>query len=119
MSFKVEVKIGDLRIDEIKALVGKALNEAIEEYGRQVLLQRALELVPVKEGKLKASLKFTLSPEKHNGWLVSGGAAAPHAHLVEYGTIHAKEHSFMRRGADQTKGRLPPIIAEKQEKNVR
>lgn len=119
MSMKCNVTVTGMRGDEIKANVGEALNRAIGSFGRQVLLPRSQQLVPVDEGKLKASGRFSLKDKDHTGRLIYGGFGARHAHLVEFGTIHTKEQSFMRRAGEQTKSQLYPMIRSEQERKVR
>jgi hypothetical protein len=41
---------------------------------------------PEKSGKYKNSIGTVHMPEKVELYLVAGGRAAPHAHLIEYGT---------------------------------
>ncbi len=61
------------------------------------LKSTALTEVPVKTGKLKRSISTLVDADKLTLALTSGGAEARHAHLVEFGTVHAHANPFMRR----------------------
>lgn len=58
--------------------------------------QKALSLVPVKSGLLKRSIASEVKT-KPGRWVFGRVAAsAPHAHLLEYGTVRASARPFLR-----------------------
>lgn len=104
-------------IAAIKGNVNKVVLPAVEQ-GAQVVLDEAVDRVPVDEGLLRDNLELK---EIHNDmlgvWFVVGAdyKKAPHLHLVEFGTVHSKANPFMRsavdsRGAEATQQIIDEIL---------
>ena len=69
----------------------------------RVVRDEAKVLVPVRTGALRASIRTRRVAARVSGKrvagaaarVVAGGAAAPHAALVEYGTVRAPAHPYL------------------------
>lgn len=77
-------------------VVRQQINEAVD-VTRKAALEGARARVPVDTGALKKSLRSTM--DKRRG-AAKVTARAPHAHLVEFGTVHMDAHPFMLPAAE-------------------
>ena len=85
--------------------------------GAKPIIDKAKQLVPVKTGKLKASIgvKPKLSPRQKGlhrkespveMFVGPGGKGAKHANLLEFGTVKQAAQPFMRPAWDQTQNQV-------------
>lgn len=97
----------------------KELQHAVKAYGQRLVSAavdavtdavedtaiKARYLAPVKTGKLRDSIKASVSTD---GYSVKGTvrAAAPHAHLIEFGTQRVKKKPFLVPAAIRNRKRL-------------
>lgn len=85
--------------------------EAVFARASPRLAATARQEVPVHTGALMSTIGSGVS-RKGDLYLVSGGTAAPHAHLVEYGTVHMEANPFMRRTAARERRALGRELAD-------
>ncbi len=86
-AFKVELDDRELQVafKRLSRKMGIPILKKAARAGAQVFLVEAKSLVPVKTGELKKSIRMK-QKTKHHQVDVRVIAAAPHAHLVEFGT---------------------------------
>jgi HK97 gp10 family phage protein len=126
----------------------KELDEALGEFPKatarnvlkrvavkslQPLITMARQLVPVRTGELRNSLKITTKLSKRQASIArreaaregksfyqtyAGPSALPYAHMVEFGTSKMKAQPYMRPAWDATKHQALDIISKELEKEI-
>jgi HK97 gp10 family phage protein len=77
------------------------LRPVVEKH-TQAMFTKATADVPVRDGILKGSIKAEIA--EGAVWVFGRvRAAAPHAHLIEYGTVRAPEQPFLRPAYEAVK----------------
>lgn len=77
-----------------------AANKAVDE-SRKAVVADAKQRVPVLTGALKKSIGSRLDKRRAKATVF---AKAPHAHLVEFGTVHSDAKPFMMPAAEAERG---------------
>lgn len=85
----------------------KSLKEA-NKAGSEVVAEKARFLVPVKSGRLKASVRAGAT--QSNGWVAVGKKAVPYAAPIHFGWFkrHIKPQPFLYEAAD---ARIGAVLA--------
>ncbi len=117
-------------LEKLEASVEKLIKATGKEATGKVLLEQA-EIVrdKIKEkapqgptGNLKRSPIAKLMPEKdqYPAIAIAGidRKIAPHAHLLEFGTVKMAPHPFFRPAVDETKGQVMDGIKAGLKKNI-
>ena len=104
--------------------IARGLNDAVFESG-EVIINAATSKAPVKEGVLRktgyVSTRTKSSYQKRKGHrnevhprddgMAVAAFSAPHAHLVEFGTVNMGPQPFFRPALDEVQGGLSVTIA--------
>lgn len=94
------------QLDATPAALVAALTPVIEKHTK-AMEARALSDVPVASGLLKSSIKSEVEAKPEKGWVFGRvGASAPHAHLVEFGTVSAPAQPFLTPAAESVRAGL-------------
>jgi len=98
-----------------KNVIAELRAGAIE--GAKIIADKARELAPMgPTGNLKKAIKYKEMPYKETSPIVSIAAVdrkkAPHAHLVEFGTVKSRAHPYFRPAYRQMANRVKQIITE-------
>ncbi len=104
---------------ELQAKIGEIINRTtgrevkrVYMKGALILRDRARELAPVKTGKLRSAIFAAYGkPTSPNVLVGVNYRIAPHAHLVEFGTVHAAPHPYMRPAVSQARTAVVQTIA--------
>jgi len=76
-----------------------------------IIVPIAKSLAPERTGRYKRSIGYAVDEKKLEGTFYSGGKAAPHAHLIEWGTHKMPPQGTMRKAAEQSRDRMGQAIA--------
>lgn len=102
----------------IDRTTGAAAKEVYLKAGLK-LRDKARELAPIKTGALRKSIFAARGDENKQNVLVGVNyKIAPHAHLIEYGTVRAPAHPFLRPAVSATKDEMRAIIRDGLEKII-
>ena len=93
---------------EAKRNIDRNLVAALTESARPLRVT-AFQEAPRDKGALVRSIETSVNAERLSLALIAGGPGAKHAHLVEFGTVHAKPNPFMRRSIKKNR---PPVLAK-------
>lgn len=95
-------------------LAKKVLRKGVNASATPVL-KAARRNAPVGEGTLKKSLsKRTRSYPAAVATIVGPKSkAAPHAHLIEFGTAHSRARPFLRRAIDENEQAVRAVLVKK------
>ena len=93
------------RSTEVLANIRKAMVGTMERYA-PVFKATAQAQVPKRSGRLMRSIGTAVDEKKVSLTLYSGGKAAFHAHLVEFGTVKMPPTPYTRRTADLVRPRM-------------
>ena len=95
---------------------GRAVGEEVKRVlmgGALVVRDEAMDLVPVRTGLLKSAIFAAYGDDRKPDVLVGvNRRRAPHAHLVEYGTVNMQAQPFMRPAITYTRGKVITVVAE-------
>lgn len=105
-------------LDEIQERMSAVIDKTTGKDAKEVYLKaglrlrdKARDLAPVKTGRLKKSLFAARGDENKPNVLVGVNyKIAPHAHLVEYGTVRAPAHPFLRPAVSATAQEMRTIV---------
>jgi len=100
------------REEEVKRNIRRKFATGLEDC-EGIILPLAQALAPVRTGRYKRSLGYYLNPGALEGALYSGGKAAPHAHLIEWGSHKMPPQGVMRKAAEQARERMGQAIAKR------
>jgi len=78
-----------------------------------IIVPIAKSLAPERTGRYKRSIGYYLNKGAMEGALYSGGKAAPHAHLIEWGTHKMPPQGTMRKAAERSRDRMGQAIARR------
>ncbi len=103
---------------EVLANLSNVIDKTTGKAAKEVYIKAAMKLrnqaranAPAKTGKLKESIFAARGDEnKPNALVGVNYKIAPHAHLVEYGTVRAPAHPFLRPAVSQTVPEMRTII---------
>ena len=76
-----------------------------------IIVPIAKSLAPERTGRYKRSIGYYLNKGAMEAALYSGGKAAPHAHLIEWGTHKMPPQGTMRKAAEKSRDRMGQAIA--------
>ncbi len=94
----------------IDKTTGKAVKEVYLKAGLR-LRDQARSRVPVKTGALKEAIFAARGDENKPNVLVGVNyKKAPHAHLIEYGTVRAPAHPYLRPAVSASADEMRRII---------
>lgn len=104
---------------EVLRNVSNVIDKTTGQKVKRVYMDAGLRLrdaakanAPVKSGRLRKSVFAAYGdPAKANVLVGVNYKIAPHAHLVEYGTVNAPPHPFLRPAITQTKSEIRDIIS--------
>lgn len=96
----------------------KALKKAVRAGG-QVILDDASRRVPVRTGRLKKSLRVKVRKSSRHGAIAKIGTNAPHAHLLEFGTVRMGARPYMRPAFDSKREAAVDEICKELKKQIR
>ena len=107
-------------VEEIQRNIGKVLDRATGEEikktymrGAMILVREAKSIVPVLTGKLRDAIFAAYGdPSKSNVIVGVKYKKAPHAHLVEFGTVKAGPHPYMRPAISASRSSIAATIIE-------
>jgi HK97 gp10 family phage protein len=110
-----------LRFEGMEAVLAKLANVVDKVTGKaakEVFLAAGIKLrdgararVPVRTGKLKKAIFASRGDENKPNVLVGVNyKIAPHAHLVEYGTVRTHPHPYLRPALAVTAAEMRQII---------
>jgi len=105
------------REEEVKANVRRKFAQALGDL-EPIVLPVAQALAPVRSGRYKRSLGFAVDEKTLEAAFYSGGKAAPHAHLVEWGSHKMAPHGTMRKAAEQVRAGMGQAIAKRMKEPV-
>lgn len=102
------MKIKNWAPAQITAEVEKTAMDRLEKAG-EIVADRARSLVPVRSGKLKATIRVVRlrGDAKQNIRVYAGNrekGGAFYAHMVEYGTVKMAAKPFLRPALNASKG---------------
>jgi len=100
------------REEEVKRNIRVKFAQGLADCER-IILPIALLLAPVRTGRYRRSLGYALNEQKLEAGLYSGGKAAPHAHLVEWGSHKMPPHGTMRKAAELAREEMGRVIARR------
>jgi HK97 gp10 family phage protein len=80
--------------------------------GADLIRDIAVELVPVRTGRLRASIQVLPGEQPMTAIVRAGGSGAPYARHVEYGTPHMSPRSYMRPAADARRDEVVALIRD-------
>lgn len=109
-------------IEQLPKAVGKSVMRKVLMARAKTIAAAAKSLAPVNSGELRDSIiastklsKRQKREAKETGSYVevyAGAGPLPHAHLVEFGSVHNAPEPFMRPAWDGAKGELLDTIKE-------
>jgi HK97 gp10 family phage protein len=108
------MRIANWNPNKITAEIEKKAMDRLEKAG-EVVASRARGIVPVKSGKLKASIRVTRlkGDPKQNIRVYAGNRQKDgpfYAHMVEYGTVKMKARPFLRPAINASKSSIKAIM---------
>ncbi len=109
---KLEAKQVMSREEEVKRNVRRKFAQGLEDC-EGIILPIARALAPERTGRYKRSLGYAVDETKLEAALYSGGKAAPHAHLVEWGSHKMAPQGTMRKAAEQARSAMGQAIAKR------
>lgn len=109
---KLEVKQVMNRELEVQRNVRRKFVRGLKDC-EAIILPIARALAPERSGRYKRSFGYAVDEKNLEGVLYSGGKAAPHAHLVEWGTHKMAPHGTMRKTADKARSPMGQAIARR------
>lgn len=100
--------------DKITAEIEKRAMDRLAKAG-EIIAERARQNVPVKSGKLKASIRVTRlkGDPKQNIRVYAGNRLKDgpfYAHMVEYGTVKMRARPFLRPALNASKAEIKSIV---------
>lgn len=113
-------------LEEIEAKLSKIINRATGTAAKEVYLKagmklrdRARSMVKVKTGNLRKGIFAARGDASKQNVIVGVNyKIAPHAHLVEYGTVRAPAHPYMRPALSASKDEMRRTIQDGLEKII-
>lgn len=107
-------------VDEIKKNIAKILDRTSGEKIKKVYMRAAMiavrearSIVPVRTGKLRDAIFADYGdPTKPNVLVGVNYRKAPHAHLVEFGTVKTPAHPYFRPAVTATRSLMAATIIE-------
>ena len=107
-------------VDEVKENIANILDRTTGEKIKKVYMRAAMiavrearSLVPVRTGKLRDAIFADYGdPAKPNVLVGVNYKKAPHAHLVEFGTVKTSAHPYFRPAITATRGPMAATIIE-------
>jgi len=110
----VEIEVGGIdalvrKFDKVIDSLKDELQEAVME-GADLIQNIAVELVPVRTGRLRASIQVLPGDRPMEAIVRAGGASAPYARHVEYGTRRMSAQPYMRPAADARRDEVVALI---------
>ena len=110
---KVQVTT-ESREEEVKANIRMKFAQGLADCENIILpIAQTLALQHKRSGRYMRSLGYALNEQTLEGALYSGGKAAPHAHLVEWGSHKMAPQGIMRKAAEQARERMGTAIAKR------
>jgi len=107
MDMKVSSETREL---EILQNVRRKFAQGLQDC-ENIIVPAAKSIAPERTGRYKRSIGYAVDEKKLEGALYSGGKAAPHAHLVEWGTHKMPPQGTMRKAAEKSRDRMGQAIA--------
>ena len=107
MSMKTSSETREL---EVLQNVRRKFAQGLEDC-EAIIVPIAKSLAPERTGRYKRSIGYYLNKGAMEGALYSGGKAAPHAHLIEWGSHKMAPRAPMRKAAEQARDRMGQAIA--------
>jgi len=105
------------REEEVKRNIHTKFAQGLADC-ESIILPAAQAIAPVRSGRYKRSLGYAVDEKNLEGILYSGGKAAPHAHLVEWGSHKMAPQGIMRKAAEQARTGMGQAIAKRCEEPV-
>ena len=103
--------------EEVKINVHKKFGQALGDL-KPIILPAAQAIAPVQSGRYKRSLGFAVDEKTLEAAFYSGGKAAPHAHLVEWGSHKMAPYGTMRKVAEQMRDAMGKTVVKRMEEPV-
>jgi len=100
------------REEEVKRNIRVKFAQGLADC-ESIIVPIAQALAPVRTGRYKRSIGYMLNELKLEAGLYSGGKAAPHAHLVEWGSHKMAPHGTMRKAAELAREEMGQVIARR------
>ena len=104
--------------DEIVKQLIEAERHTISQ-GVNLMRDAAIRRCPVRRGDLRDSIKARMKKGFPEGYVSCGGREAPHAHLVEDGTVKMRARPFMRPAFDENVSTVKALHLQEMRKVVK
>jgi len=109
-------------IEQLPKATGKSVMQKVLMARAKTIAAAAKSLVPVESGELRDSIVASTRLSKSQAReakeaasyveVYAGAGPLPHAHLVEFGSVHNQPQPYMRPAWDNHKGALLDAIKE-------